>query len=55
MRGLVRSGVAITSAAGVVALCLAGAVPSQAVPKSITIWADAPHAAVLSSLLAKGY
>jgi arabinogalactan oligomer/maltooligosaccharide transport system substrate-binding protein len=55
MRGLVRSAVAVGSALGVAGLCLAGAVPSQAAPKSITIWADAPHAAVLSQLLAKGY
>ena len=55
MRSLARSVVAATSAAAVAALCLVGATPSQAAPKSITIWADAPHAAVLSQLLAKGY
>jgi arabinogalactan oligomer/maltooligosaccharide transport system substrate-binding protein len=55
MRGLIRSAIAVTSAVGVVALGLAGATPSQALPKSITIWADAPHASVLSTLLAKGF
>jgi len=55
MRGWVRSAIAVVSAAGVTALAMAGAVPSQAAPKSITIWADAPHAAVLSQLLANGY